>query len=99
MIYKFNYYLYIVLVSLLCLALVIGPCGVFVMCCLGCLGIPFLAAMIMTGISVLGKVGVKCRANETPYSDLGNEDVLTFASDGEHLRKVWIAQLSCICCM
>ena len=96
---KFNYFMYITLVCLYALALVLGPCNIFMMCCMGCAGCALAAALIMTGIRILGRDGEKCRANETPYSELGSEEVLTFASDGEHIRKVWIAQLSTICCM
>ena len=90
MIYNFNFILYTILACLAGSALLCVPCAPAAICpmaCFGCSGVPTLAAIILTGIRLLGDTGEKCTNNDTPYNTV---DDLSFQGDSDYMRKLWI---------
>ena len=75
-------------------AILCGPLAAICFCVLGCTGIPMLAMFIVTGIKTLGEDGAACRQSAFEYKAAEDEnDALTFAADGDQLKKLWISQL------
>ena len=71
-------------------AIVCGPLAACCACALACTGVPMLACFILTGLRILGNVGTACRESALTYNAVG-EDELSFAADGDLVRKLWIA--------
>ena len=74
-------------------AMLCAPCGPVAICstvCLNCTALPVFVGIVLTGIRLLGDKGDVCTANTVPYNTA--ED-LSFASDAETMRKLWITQI------
>ena len=60
------------------------------MACFACSGVPTLAAIILTGIRLLGDTGAKCAEVDTFYNAT---EELSFQGDADYTRKLWITQM------
>ena len=90
--FTLNYYVYLVYACLSGAALVCVPCSPLAacpFCCFNCTNIAAMAAIILSGIRLLGRTGDICAANDAIYN---TEAGLSFASDAEMWRKLWITQ-------
>ena len=93
MIYNFNFILYTILACLAGSAILCIPCAPLAavpMGCFACSGVPTLAAIILTGIRLLGDTGSKCASVDTFYNDT---EELSFQGDADYTRKLWIVQM------
>ena len=93
MIYNFNFILYTILACLAGSAILCVPCAPFAivpMVCFACSGVPTLAAIILTGIRLLGDTGAKCAEVDTLYNPT---EELSFQGDADYTRKLWITQM------
>ena len=98
-IFKYNFAMYLIYTICFGMSLLCGPLAMCFYVCLGCTGIPMLVCFILTGIRIFNNAGSVCRENATEYTLPEIEEVLTFAGDGDLMRKLWIAQLSTNCFM
>ena len=92
-IYKYNFIVNLIMACWAAAAMLCVPCGPATMCataCLNCTALPVFVGIVLTGIRLLGDKGDVCTANTVPYNTA--ED-LSFASDAETMRKLWITQI------
>ena len=72
-------------------AIFCGRIALVVSCCLLFTCLSLIVGLVLTGIRVFSANGVACRDSTIAYN-LG-EDELSWADDGDLMRKLWISQL------
>ena len=86
--------MYLILASLNMCACCCVPCGPGVMCpaCYFLFsGIPTMTAIILTGYRLKNEGGDLCSEQEQAYGTAEDGTDLTFSSDADTMRKLWIA--------
>ena len=73
-------------------AIFCGKIALVVACCLLGTCLSLIVGLVLTGIRVFSANGVACRDSTIAYN-LG-EDELSWADDGDLMRKLWISQLA-----
>ena len=93
-IYRYNFILYLIIACINICGCICIPCAPAILCpafCFFLAGIPTMTAMILTGYRLKNEGGSLCSEQELAYGTGEDGTDLSFSSDADTLRKLWIA--------
>ena len=96
-IYKYNFIIYLIIACVNACACLCVPCAPAISCpgcCFFFSGIPTMTAFILTGYRLKNEGGSLCAEHDLVYGTAEDGTALSFASDAELMRKLWIAQMA-----